>query len=280
MVWHLYGGRDFGPPPHDSSSSTPSPGSSPLIIRRGSKDGSRPVTPIRSSGTNGSRGLGSGASPITPRKYSTSPKSSSPTVVFGGVSKVKGRKVTGGKRPGGTQEWKTAGGPGRDHNILMELELDKVTSALPTATQSPLPLSHSLLPCLALFLYISILQSSLLPLCLLHGVSPPFLFSLSLIHSLLSTLSCHLSSACSCTLSIFLQTKHRHCLQLLLFFSPQLRIQHEVYPPDTEQASRLVLLVHDVEMRDRLAHSQINKFLYQYTTEAMPRQSHANMVHF
>lgn len=81
--------------------------------------------------------------------------------------------MTGGKRPGGTQEWKTAGGPGRDHNILMELELDKVTSALPTATQSPLPLSHSLLPCLALFLYISILQSSLLPLYLLHGVSPP-----------------------------------------------------------------------------------------------------------
>ena len=90
---------------------------------------------------------------------------------------MKGRKVTGGKRPGGTPEWKTAGGPGRDHNILMELELDKVTSALPTATQSPLPLSHSLPPCLALFLYISILQSSLLPLYLLHGVSPPPPFS-------------------------------------------------------------------------------------------------------
>lgn len=131
VVWHLYGGRDFGPPPHDSSSSTPSPGSSPLIIRRGSKDGSRPVTPIRTSGTNGARGLGSGTSPVTPRKYSTSPKSSSPFVAFGGVSKTKGRRVAGGKKPGGTQDWKTAGGPGRDHDILMELELDKVTSALP-----------------------------------------------------------------------------------------------------------------------------------------------------
>lgn len=177
MVWHLYGGRDFGPPPHDSSSSTPSPGSSPLIIRRGSKDGSRPVTPIRSSCTNGSRGLGSGASPITPRKYSISPKSSPPSVVFGGVSKVKGRKVTGSKRPGGTQDWKTAGGPGRDHNTLMELELDKVTSALPTAAHNhpyPSPIFY-LLVSLSLSLYISILQSSLLSLYLLHGVSPhPF----------------------------------------------------------------------------------------------------------
>ena len=58
----------------------------------------------------------------------------------------------------------------------------------------------------------------------------------------------------------------------------QIRLQYEEYPEDTEQASRLVVLVQDVEIRDRLAHSQINKFLYQYTSEACPKQSHANMV--
>ena len=58
----------------------------------------------------------------------------------------------------------------------------------------------------------------------------------------------------------------------------QLRIQHETYPKNAEQSSQLTLLVNDLEIRDRLAQSQINKFLYQYTTEAMPRQSHANMV--
>ncbi|XP_076360508.1 autophagy-related 2 isoform X2 [Tachypleus tridentatus] len=58
----------------------------------------------------------------------------------------------------------------------------------------------------------------------------------------------------------------------------KVRFQYEVYPENCEQASRHVLLIHDVEIRDRLASSQINKFLYQYTSEAMPKQSHANMV--
>ena len=58
----------------------------------------------------------------------------------------------------------------------------------------------------------------------------------------------------------------------------QLRIQHETYPKNTEQSSQVILLINDLEIRDRLTQSQINKFLYQYTTEAMPRQSHANMV--
>ena len=39
-----------------------------------------------------------------------------------------------------------------------------------------------------------------------------------------------------------------------------------------------MFLVQDVEIRDRLAQSQINKFLYQYTSEACPKQTHANMV--
>ncbi|XP_064622147.1 autophagy-related protein 2 homolog B-like isoform X2 [Lineus longissimus] len=58
----------------------------------------------------------------------------------------------------------------------------------------------------------------------------------------------------------------------------KVRLQHEVYPETTEQASRQIFLVHEIEIRDRLATSQINKFLYHYTSESMPRQSHAHMV--
>ena len=58
----------------------------------------------------------------------------------------------------------------------------------------------------------------------------------------------------------------------------QLRVQHETYPPSYEQVCRVVVLIGEVEVRDKLANSEINKLLYQYTTEAMPRQSHASMV--
>lgn len=58
----------------------------------------------------------------------------------------------------------------------------------------------------------------------------------------------------------------------------KVRFQHEKYPETTSQASRQILLIQEVEIRDRLASSQINKFLYLYTSESMPRQSHANMV--
>ena len=60
----------------------------------------------------------------------------------------------------------------------------------------------------------------------------------------------------------------------------QVRLQHEVYPEVAEQASRQILLINEVEIRDRLVSSKINKFLYQYTSDTMPRQSHANMVCF
>jgi len=58
----------------------------------------------------------------------------------------------------------------------------------------------------------------------------------------------------------------------------KVRFQHETYPETTTQASRQVLTVGEIEIRDRLAHSHINKFLYQYCSEARPRQAHANMV--
>lgn len=58
----------------------------------------------------------------------------------------------------------------------------------------------------------------------------------------------------------------------------KVRFQHEVYPEDTIQASRQVLLVSEIEVRDRLASSHFNKFLYQHTSQARPKQSHANMI--
>ncbi|XP_041353099.1 autophagy-related protein 2 homolog A-like isoform X2 [Gigantopelta aegis] len=58
----------------------------------------------------------------------------------------------------------------------------------------------------------------------------------------------------------------------------KVQCQHESYPATALQASRQVLIIQDLEIRDRLSSSQINKFLYQYTSESMPRQTHANMV--
>lgn len=57
----------------------------------------------------------------------------------------------------------------------------------------------------------------------------------------------------------------------------KVRFQHEAYPEFTTEASRQVLLISEIEIRDRLASSHINKFLYQYSSEARPRQTHANM---
>jgi len=58
----------------------------------------------------------------------------------------------------------------------------------------------------------------------------------------------------------------------------KLRFMHEIYPYDMKQIYRDVLLIYDLEIRDRLSTSQINKFLYQYSSESLPKQSSANMV--
>lgn len=58
----------------------------------------------------------------------------------------------------------------------------------------------------------------------------------------------------------------------------KVRFRHELYPESSKQASRQVLSISDVEVRDRLASSQINKFLYQYFSQARPKKSHSNMV--
>lgn len=55
-------------------------------------------------------------------------------------------------------------------------------------------------------------------------------------------------------------------------------MQHETYPSHTEQASRQILVISDVEIRDRLTVSGINKLLYQYSSETLPKQTNSNMV--
>ncbi|KAM6961425.1 autophagy-related protein 2 homolog B [Aplochiton taeniatus] len=69
----------------------------------------------------------------------------------------------------------------------------------------------------------------------------------------------------------------------------KVRFQHEVYPQQNQQrlgfgstadqpVSRQVFMVQDLEIRDRLATSQMNKFLYLYSSKEMPRKAHSNML--
>jgi autophagy-related protein 2 len=58
----------------------------------------------------------------------------------------------------------------------------------------------------------------------------------------------------------------------------KVRFSHETYPQTTEQASRQVLLITELEIRDRLAISNINKFLYHPTVGFRTRQGNNHMV--
>lgn len=58
----------------------------------------------------------------------------------------------------------------------------------------------------------------------------------------------------------------------------KVRFSHETYPSTTEQASRQVLLITELEIRDRLAISNINKFLYHPTVGFRARQGNNHMV--
>lgn len=49
-------------------------------------------------------------------------------------------------------------------------------------------------------------------------------------------------------------------------------------PAVDQPVSRQVFVVQDLEIRDRLATSQMNKFLYLYSSKEMPRKAHSNMV--
>lgn len=58
----------------------------------------------------------------------------------------------------------------------------------------------------------------------------------------------------------------------------KIRVRYDAYPETTDKLARVAALIGNVEVRDRLASSQLNKFLYCYSSEAMPKQSHASMV--
>nr|XP_022914053.1 autophagy-related protein 2 homolog B isoform X1 [Onthophagus taurus] len=58
----------------------------------------------------------------------------------------------------------------------------------------------------------------------------------------------------------------------------KVRFQHDLYPDHTTQASRQVLLITEIEVKDKLACSEINKFLYEYSTEENPKRSHSHML--
>ncbi|KAL3285630.1 hypothetical protein HHI36_000162 [Cryptolaemus montrouzieri] len=68
---------------------------------------------------------------------------------------------------------------------------------------------------------------------------------------------------------------HRVLMELEL---NKVRFQHEIYPETAYHASRQVLLISELEIRDVLANSEFNKFLYQYTSEAKPKQSQGHMI--
>ncbi|XP_042193796.1 autophagy-related protein 2 homolog B [Callorhinchus milii] len=79
-----------------------------------------------------------------------------------------------------------------------------------------------------------------------------------------------------------------HQILMEIQFS-KVKFQHEVYPVvdvkrpgaggGTERPiSRQVFIVQDLEIRDRLATSQMNKFLYLYSSKELPRKAHSNML--
>ena len=184
VVWHMYGGRDFGPPLRSKSS--PSPSNSPKPQRASPSPSNSPKSQRATHTTSGS--LKGEKGRFGPGGRALGPGGGVPQASLKAVSLADAglqgnhQQPTHGKKLAATPDWKVMGGPGRDLEVLMEIELSK------------------------------------------------------------------------------------------------LRVRHETFPSDTEQASRLVFLIKDMEIRDRLAHSRINKFLHLHTSETLPHQSHANMV--
>ena len=65
--------------------------------------------------------------------------------------------------------------------------------------------------------------------------------------------------------------------QLLEIVLTKVSAQHEVYPGESREASRQILLMKSFEIRDKLESSDINKLLHLYSNKLRPRQSNANM---
>lgn len=66
--------------------------------------------------------------------------------------------------------------------------------------------------------------------------------------------------------------------ELMEFFFNKVRFSHETYPSSTEQASRQVILINEVEIRDKMSISNINKFLYHPTVGFRMSQGNNHMV--
>lgn len=69
---------------------------------------------------------------------------------------------------------------------------------------------------------------------------------------------------------------HRNHDVLVEIQLTKVRVSYEIYPTHLTQASRQVLVIHDIEIRDRLKSSEINKFLYnpnaKTTSQKCPQQ--------
>ncbi|KAH9496150.1 Autophagy- protein 2 A [Bulinus truncatus] len=60
----------------------------------------------------------------------------------------------------------------------------------------------------------------------------------------------------------------------------KIRFRYEVYPNHTKQASRFKLLVNNIEVRDRIKSSEVNKLLVKLVDKEHPEQSSAYMLMF
>lgn len=134
----MYGGRDFQSPT-DLTSPSSSPVSSPHTSAKESSHlrgtgGQSNVTQDHFYNRTRQAGLATGrtkTSDYATTSPSSSPRQSSLSSPKGGRSSNgstgRGKKQKGKRHP---SDWRVAGGPGRDHSVLMELELDKVRKTL------------------------------------------------------------------------------------------------------------------------------------------------------
>jgi len=58
----------------------------------------------------------------------------------------------------------------------------------------------------------------------------------------------------------------------------KIRISHDTYPTSSSYSSRQVLIISDIEIRDRLISSDINKLLYHPFKNSIPQRNNENMV--
>ena len=137
VIWHMYGGRDFQPLSSDSGSLSSSPAPSPHATHRLGTDSYQNAASQSSStqdqfytGRTRSNSGGNGRTRSADVANTTLRNPSSPRGSRGhSGGAADNRKKQGRRAP---SDWRVAGGPGRDHSILMELELDKVVfSKLP-----------------------------------------------------------------------------------------------------------------------------------------------------